>query len=105
LRCTVWTDEEQQAGIRRAKASRRFDIRMTVVLVVISLIVLPLVLRALVPATVPVPAQRSAFMLISMIGSLAFWTVLGRRTWYGIFRILLVLVILRLLTSNWKSFF
>ena len=100
---TAWTDQELEDAIRRAKASRRFDTGMTVALAAVCLILVPLI-GSLIPM-VPAGTHPSFFVVVTLVPLWGVWLIFGRQAWHILWKIQLVMAILRILTSHRDSFF
>jgi len=101
----AWEQSELDEAIRRGRAVRRVDLFMTIGLVAIAAIVVPMLLRStfhLVPSS---PARDLLVFVLTAASGLTMYAMLGPRMWHTLLKIQLTLAIVRLLTSNWSSFF
>jgi hypothetical protein len=92
---TAWSDSELDEAVRRAAAVRKVDLTITIALVVLSVAIVPLLIRGLAPV-----ADLTFWPLyigLSLVSSIVMWSMLGPRGWQAMYKYLLVVAILRML--------
>ncbi len=98
---TAWSDTELDEAVRRAAAVRKVDLTITVALVVLSVVIVPLLIAGMSPALGH--GLWPLYVLLSLVSSAMMWSMLGPRGWQTMYKIWLLLAVLRMLrgTGSW----
>jgi hypothetical protein len=101
----AWEQSELDEAIRRGKAARRVDLFMTIGLIAIAAIVLPMLVRSTLHVMPASPARDVLMFVFTVASCWTMYAVLGPRMWQTLLKVQLLLAIVRLMTSDWSSFF